>query len=221
MIKRNVLALCALMVVAGALLYGQDVCATCANATPRDAWAELLAGNQRFTSNDLRPRQDKCRMACTAKGQKPYAVVLTCSDSRVPPELLFDQRIGDVFVVRVAGNVASDEAVGSIEYALEHLGSPKLVVVLGHEECGAVGAALAYQGTEGLIPTILNRIFPAVASIPKEDPDRLRKAVQENVRLTVKLLTTYSPIIREKKEHGTPVIGAYYGIKDGKVTPLE
>src|SRR5208283_1554769 len=105
---------------------------------------------------------------------EPYAIVLSCSDSRVPPEISFDQRVGDLFVVRVAGNVASDEAIGSIEYAIEHLKTPKIIVVLGHERCGAVEAALSLQPAHDLVPSILNRIFPAISGIEPSTPAESR-----------------------------------------------
>jgi carbonic anhydrase len=157
-------------------------------------------------------RKDKCRLACTSGGQKPFAVVLTCADSRVPPEVLFDQRIGDIFVVRVAGNVATDEAIGSIEYAVEHLHTPNLIVVLGHERCGAVEAALQGEPVETMVPSILNRIYPALQGIGK---DELDKAIRANVTLTSRLLPRYSAVIRG---HRTPVVGAYYSIETGRVS---
>ncbi|MGO9258536.1 MAG: carbonic anhydrase [Bryobacteraceae bacterium] len=155
--------------------------------------------------------------------QKPYAIALTCSDSRVPPEIAFDQRIGDLFVVRVAGNVASDEAIGSIEYALEHLKTPKIIVVLGHERCGAVEAALSRQPAHDLVPSILNRIFPAISGIAADIPEesRLAEAVQRNVRYTVKLLPAYSAVIRHAvTDLHIPIQGAYYSVTSGRITKV-
>ena len=209
----------ALLAAAGGSV-AQDACTQCPNLSPSDSWAELAAGNGRFVSGNIKPRADACRRDCTKDSQKPYAVVLTCSDSRIPPEIAFDQRIGDLFVVRVAGNVASDEAIGSIEYAIDHLKSPKLVVVLGHERCGAIEAALAQQPAHDLVPSILNRILPAIGGIAANIPaeSRLAEAAQRNVRYTVKLLPTYSPVIRHAvTELHVPIQGAYYSVTTGKI----
>jgi carbonic anhydrase len=201
----------------------QDSCTLCPNIAPADSWAELAAGNARFVSGDLKPRLDACRRDCTKLTQKPYAIVLSCSDSRVPPEITFDQRIGDLFVVRVAGNVASDEAIGSIEYAIDHLKTPKIIVVLGHERCGAVEAALALQPAHDLVPSILNRIFPALSGIEPTIPEesRLTEAVYRNVRFVAKLLPTYSPVIRHAvTDLHVPIQGAYYSVTNGTVTKV-
>ena len=203
--------------------FAQDACTQCPNLSPSDSWAELAMGNDRFVSGDLKPRADACRRTCTKDTQKPYAIVLSCSDSRVPPEIAYDQRIGDLFVVRVAGNVASDEAIGSIEYAIDHLKTPKIIVVLGHERCGAVEAALSLKPAHDLVPSILNRIFPAIigiaANIPEES--RLAEAVQRNVRYSVKLLPIYSAVIRHAvTDLHIPIQGAYYSITSGRITKV-
>jgi carbonic anhydrase len=180
-------------------------------------------GNDRFVSGDLKPRADACRRTCTKDTQKPYAIVLSCSDSRVPPEIAYDQRIGDLFVVRVAGNVASDEAIGSIEYAIDHLKTPKIIVVLGHERCGAVEAALSLKPAHDLVPSVLNRIFPAIIGIAANIPDesRLAEAVQRNVRYSVKLLPIYSAVIRHAvTDLHIPIQGAYYSITSGRITKV-
>ncbi len=128
-----------------------------------DALKALMAGNARFMAGTVTAeRRDPGRRAALAKGQNPIAIVLSCSDSRVPPEIVFDQGLGDLFVVRVAGNVADEVALGSIEYAAEHLGTP-LLLVLGHEACGAVKAALGAKGEpEGNIGALLRLVLPAV-----------------------------------------------------------
>jgi carbonic anhydrase len=190
----------------------QGPCDSCPNLAPSDPWKELEEGNRRFLDGKPADRKDKCRLACTSGVQKPFAVVLTCADSRVAPEVLFDQRIGDLFVVRVAGNVATDEAVGSIEYAVEHLHTPGLIVVLGHEKCGAVDAVLQGEPAAGMVPSVLNRIYPATQGLAKEDLD---KAIRANVALTSRVLPRYSAVIRG---HRTPVVGAYYSIQTGRVT---
>jgi carbonic anhydrase len=201
----------------------QDACTQCPNLSPSDPWAELAAGNGRFVSGQLKPRADACRRACTKDTQKPYAIVLGCSDSRVPPEIGFDQRIGDLFVARVAGNVASDEAIGSIEYAIDHVKTPKIIIVLGHERCGAVEAALSLQPAHDLVPSILNRIFPAISGIRADLPEesRLAEGVQRNIQYTVKLLPTYSPVIRHAvTDLHIPIQGAYYSVTTGKITKV-
>ncbi len=212
MLRRNLLALS--LSGLASRLYGQGQCNSCPDRSTADPWKELEDGNRRFVEGRRADRQDQCRLACTSGGQKPFAVVLTCADSRVSPELAFDQRIGDLFVVRVAGNVATDEAIGSIEYAVEHLHTPKLIVVLGHEKCGAVDAALHAESAEGLVPSILNRIYPATKDLGSSDLD---KAIRANISLTAKTIARYSHAIRSK---GTPIVGAYYSIQSGRVTKV-
>lgn len=216
-------ALFALAAIAVAPSPAQDACAQCPNLSPANAWTELEAGNARFLSGKLKPRADACRLACTKDSQKPYGVILTCADSRVPPEIAFDQRLGDLFVVRVAGNAATDEAIGSIEYAIEHLKSPKIVVVLGHEKCGAVAAALAHEPESDLVPSILTRILPALKDIPDGPPTpaRLADAVVRNVRYNAKLMQTSSKVIHNAATAGhVPIQGAYYSVSTGKVAKV-
>jgi carbonic anhydrase len=211
-----------LLAVSGGRSLAQDpACNGCNDCSPSNPWAELDNGNKRFTGIDSSGprvrtvRTEECRRAQMLKTQKPYAIVLSCSDSRVPPEIAFDQRLGDLFVVRVAGNVATDEAIGSIEYALAKLQTPKLILVLGHEDCGAVKAALALQPAPGLIPSILNRIFPAVQGAP---PAELENAAKRNVKAAVRLLPTYSQIISDAvSARKIAIRGAYYSLKSGRV----
>jgi carbonic anhydrase len=212
MLRRNMLALS--LSAAASRLLAQGPCNSCPDRTPADPWKELEDGNRRFVEGRPANREDKCRMACTSTGQKPFAAVLTCSDSRVAPEAVFDQRIGDLFVVRVAGNVATDEAIGSIEYAIEHMPTMRMIVVLGHENCGAVDAALHAESVEGLATSILNRIYPAIQDLGTGDLD---KAIRANVKLTAKTLPRYSPAIRGKS---VPIVGAYYSLQTGRVTKV-
>jgi carbonic anhydrase len=212
MLRRSMLAVS--LSAAASHLFGQGSCDACPDRAPADPWKELEDGNRRFVDGKPADRKDKCRLACTSTGQRPFAVVLTCADSRVAPEIAFDQRIGDLFVVRVAGNVATDEAIGSIEYAVEHLHTPRVIVVLGHEKCGAVDAALHAESAEGLVPSILNRIYPAIKDLGSNDLD---KAIRANVNLTVKTLPRYSHIIHGK---GIPIVGAYYSVQTGRVTKV-
>ncbi len=150
-----------------------------------EALKKLIGGNKFYVAGKSRhPHQTIERRTELAKGQNPFAVILGCSDSRVPPEILFDQGLGDLFVVRVAGNVVDNAVQGSIEYAVEELGVP-LIMVLGHERCGAVKAAVdvVEKGGElpGQIETIIDKIKPAVEKVKGKPGDLLENAINENV----------------------------------------
>src|SRR4051812_3172393 len=189
---------------------------------PAEALARLEAGNQRFKSGSLQhPDESVERRTQLGKGQAPFAVVLGCADSRVPPELTFDQGLGDLFVIRVAGNIIDDGIVASIEYGVEHLGA-RLIVVLGHERCGAVTAAKETIAAGGKAPghltTLVTAIKPAVDATATVDLDATIKA---NVLNVVKALETSEPVLKamvEKKE--IVVKGAYYDLDSGAVTFL-
>jgi carbonic anhydrase len=189
------------------------------------AWSKLVAGNKRFASDNLAQVDiGASRRAELAKGQKPFAIVLACSDSRVGPELIFNQGLGDVFVVRVAGNVVDEIALGSIEYAAEHLHSP-LLVVLGRQSCGAVSAALGSHGEpEGNIGGMLKKIMPAVERAKasgKEDAQLLDAAVQENVKGVQAEIMARSHIIKEPVHEGKlKVVAAEYYLDSGEVKVL-
>ena len=190
-----------------------------------ESFLKLLEGNKRFISNQLTTKDcsTEKRQELT-KGQHPFATVLACSDSRVAPESIFDQGLGDVFIVRVAGNVVEPTTLGSIEYGAEHLHTP-LLVILGHESCGAVKATLEAKGKpEGNIGAILKKIMPAVntAKKAKKDPDEtLNLAVQENVRNTYKDIMK-SKIIRELVHEGKlKVVAAEYYLGTGKVELID
>lgn len=153
-------------------------------------------------------------------GQHPHAEILSCSDSRVPPEIVFDQGLGDLFIVRVAGNVASDTELGSLEYGAEHLHVP-LIVVLGHESCGAVTAAVQGGPPEGHIVSLVDLINPAVEKTRGMPGDPVSNAVRMNVELVVKRLRTSTPILSELVAHGKiKIVGAIYSIETGAVTWL-
>ena len=189
---------------------------------PDTILATLLAGNQRFmAANYTHPNQTAGRRVEVAQGQHPVAAVLACSDSRVPPELLFDQGLGDLFVIRLAGNIPDDAAMGSLEYAAEHLGV-KLAVVLGHKRCGAVDAAVKGGEAPGHIKMLVEAIMPAVRASKGMAGDLVDNAVHLNVsQITAKLRGT-APILAEMvHEHKLKVVGAYYDIDSGKVTVLE
>lgn len=184
----------------------------------------LLEGNRRFVEG--RPRHDfesqRRRMMLT-EGQHPFGVVLGCADSRVPPELIFDFGLGDLFVIRVAGNVVADDEAGSIEYAIAHLDVP-LVLVLGHEGCGAVTAALGKHGNEvAELDGLLRMIQPAVADIDPSLPEasRIHLGVEANVRQSVKRLLEIAEREARPDEERVLVVGAVYELDTGNVRVLE
>ena len=180
----------------------------------------LLAGNQRFVDGNLKSvtRDEMAqRRAELVQGQKPFAIVVCCSDSRVGPEIVFDQELGNLFVVRAAGEVLDAAGVGSIEYAVAHLGSP-LLIVLGHEHCGAVAAAVGDAKEPGHIADIVKAIRPAVARTKDEPGDPLQNAVQANVQDIAARLRSTKPILREAVQAGRlKVVGAVCSLKTGKV----
>jgi carbonic anhydrase len=212
---------------------------------PSEAISRLKEGNGRYTSgNPQHPhesREERTRMAAKshenlgmsaadaakrreelANSQHPFAVVLGCADSRVPPEIVFDQGLGDLFVVRVAGNVIEDHALGSIEYAVDHL-SVRFIVVLGHQRCGAVLAAKETIATKGRAPahiqSLVTAIEPAVEATAKDD---LEATVRANVKNVVQALRSSTPVLKAKVDSGElRVVGAYYSLDTGSVTFLD
>jgi len=188
------------------------------------AQKRLEEGNVRFQNQQRRlPNSGLSRVRETAKdGQHPFVTMLSCSDSRVPLEVVFDQGIGDIFVIRVAGNVAGDSEIGSIEYGVEHVGTP-LLVVLGHTKCGAVTAAATHAHTEGSITKLVERIQPAVEKVTKDTPEitaeeLVKKATVENVWESIKNLMKKSEILRHcVKEDKLRVVGAIYNVETGAV----
>jgi len=190
---------------------------------PAEAISKLKEGNGRYTSGSLQhPGQSAERRTEVAKGQHPFAIIVSCSDSRVPPEIVFDQGLGDLFVLRVAGNVINDESRGSIEYAVEHFGV-RLIFVLGHQRCGAVEAAKETFAAKGKAPahiqSLVTAIKPAVESTVKGDLDATIKA---NVEYVVNSLRTSEPILKPKLDSGDlQVIGGYYSLDTGGVTFLD
>ena len=199
-----------------------------AGITPEEAWQKLVDGNKRYLENKMNACGESSTVTreTLAKGQKPYAIILSCSDSRVPPEIIFDKGLGEIFVARVAGNVADPVVLGSIEYAAEHLGSP-LIMVLGHERCGAVTAAVGAKGKpEGNIGAILRLIQPAVKQAKKEAAGKAKEelvetAIDDNVKLVAANLTKQSKILKEMAEAGkVKIVGAKYDLDDGKVSVM-
>lgn len=186
-----------------------------------EALKRLIQGNQRYVANKLlRPHRDAVRRQETFGGQNPFAVILTCSDSRVAPEILFDQGIGDLFVIRTAGNVAGEAALGSIEYAVEHLGVP-LVLVLGHQKCGAVTAAVEGGEAGGHVSHILEKIAPAVEKARSLGGDLVSAAIDVNIGEVLAGLKTSEPILKETVEAGhVEILGARYDLDTGVVNFL-
>lgn len=195
--------------------------------SPSDALRRLQVGHARFLCGKVdRPHQDAERREDTFKnGQHPYAVLLSCADSRVPVEVIFDQGIGDLFTIRVAGNIADAHEAGSIEYAVEHLHAP-LVVVMGHRNCGAVAAAAAKSDLPGNIGALVAEIRPAIEKTEKCCPTLsgdafIAEAVRQNVFNTVESLFKKSPLLAAEAKAGKiRVVGAVYDLESGGINWL-
>ncbi len=193
------------------------------SVAPAEAISKLKEGNGRYVGGNMQhPGQTTERRAELAKSQYPFATIVSCSDSRVPPEIVFDQGLGDLFVVRVAGNVIDDHALGSIEYGADHLGV-RLIVVLGHQNCGAVKAAretiAAKSKAPGHIQSLVTAIRPAVEATAKGD---LEATIKANVNDVVRTLRSSTPILKAKVDSGeVKVIGGYYSLDTGSVSFLE
>lgn len=196
------------------------------NTSPDDALQMLKEGNQRFVKSMGVERNSMTEVKNSSKGQYPYAVLLSCMDSRVDPETLFDQGIGDIFINRVAGNISNDDILGGMEYGCAVVGS-KLILVLGHTECGAVKGAI--DGAElGNLTGLLNKIEPAV-SATKYDGTRTSKdgtfvemVTEENVRLAVDNIRKNSPVLKGMEDEGKiKIVGGMYNVATGEVTFFE
>lgn len=196
------------------------------NTEKNDALRLLKEGNERFyNENSLHNHQNFARIKEITKGQSPIAIIVGCSDSRVPPEIVFDQGLGDVFTIRTAGNVMADYEEGSIEYGVEHLGT-SLIVVMGHENCGAIGAFLEHEDDN--LPTHIASIIKTIEDeeeekeVLKSRDNILERAVRANVVHGVKLLRNLDPILSKLyKEGKVNIVGAIYHLKTGKVEFLE
>jgi carbonic anhydrase len=194
--------------------------------TADEALARLVEGNERFLRGEARfPTVQKELLAALAKEQRPYATILGCSDSRVPPELIFDAGFGELFIIRVAGNVISPEVMGTLQYAGVHLRTP-LFVVLGHESCGAVGAALAARhGAQepARIALLLDNILPGLRDLPP-DTDRereMRTAVEANVRWSMHQLLETPEAKARQAEGRMKLVGGVYELETGRVRFLK
>jgi carbonic anhydrase len=213
-------------IAAMALLLGgfaNSFAAGTSKVSPDEALKRLLQGNARFVSGHLThagPEEIAEARGAVAKGQKPIAVIVGCSDSRVGPELVFDQGLGDLFVVRTAGEVVDAAALGSIEYAVEHLGSP-LIVVLGHERCGAVTAAVAGAKEPGHIAAVLKAIEPAVKQTKGKPGDPVENAVRAQAIDVAGQLQDAKPILAERVRSGKlKIVAARYDLDSGKIEML-
>jgi carbonic anhydrase len=185
------------------------------SVTPKIALERLMEGNRRFMADkSLCPDRNEDRRTATVAKQKPFAIVLGCSDSRVPPELAFDQGIGDIFVIRVAGNVVGDTELDSVEYSVLHNNS-SIIVVLGHHNCGAVTAVMNNDTKD--IESIAKLIKPAV-NIAHQNID---KAIEENIRHSVKQIQQSPTLAKYFKEGKVAVVGAYYDLESGKISLVE
>ncbi|MDZ4724897.1 MAG: carbonic anhydrase [Leptospira sp.] len=188
------------------------------NKATIDALQRLTDGNQRFiTGKTLKPNQSIDRLKEVAIQQKPFAVIVGCSDSRVPSEIIFDQGLGDLFIVRTAGQVSSYASWGSIEFATVALGA-KLVVVLGHSKCGAVAAACKVPEVPGHIVTLVNSIKPAAEKALNLPGDHIENSVKVNVALQVQSLRNLEPVLSKlTKNKEIQIVGGIYDLETGKV----
>jgi len=187
-----------------------------------EALAKLIEGNNRYSRHQERhPDETLGRRKELEKGQQPFAVILSCSDSRVPPELIFDQGLGDLFVIRVAGNIVADDGLGSIEYAVEHLHT-RLVLVLGHEQCGAVSAAVEGGEASGNLKSVLLAIQPSVEETRNLPGDKIHNCVVANARRAARQIRESEPVLRELiLKEGVKIVAADYALDTGKITLLE
>jgi len=205
---------------AGADLAAPEPAIAQSDLTPDAALKNLMEGNQRFVDKKrTSPNQDLPRLLEVAIAQKPFAAILGCADSRFPSEIIFDQGLGDLFVCRVAGNVATPEEIGSLEFGTLVLGA-KVLVVVGHKRCGAVDATIKGAQVPGQIGSLLDAIKPAVESSKSQTGDKLENASKANVLLQaskLKASPVISKLIEEKK---LQVVGGYYDLDTGRVTIL-
>ncbi len=187
--------------------------------TSDDAIKELKNGNKRFVESKLINTNYKEQIEQTKTGQKPHTVILSCMDSRVPPEIIFDQGIGNIFVIRIAGNIEDENVLGSMEYAVEHSGS-KLIVVMGHSHCGAVTGAVK-DIKLGNLTQLVDQIKPAIKSDPN-NPNTIDETAKNNVKITINDILNKSDIIRQLvNDKKVAIVAMFYDIETGVATFLE
>lgn len=206
-----------------AMLLGPILSVSAEDAThAKKALDRLAEGNQRYVNSTTVCHEDwTAKRAAQLEGQAPFAIIVACSDSRVPPEIVFDQALGALFVVRVAGNIVDDFAIGSIEYGVTVLGA-NLILVLGHANCGAVEAALKGMKFDNHIQGVVTAIQPAIQRVKGESGDLLEKAIKANVRNVEETLKNSRPVLAKLIQEGKVYIeGAYYHMDSGKVEILD
>jgi carbonic anhydrase len=189
--------------------------------TPDEALQRLVEGTTRYAAgNFIHPDQDPARRIELAEGQHPFAVIFGCSDSRVPPEVIFDQGLGDLYVIRVAGHIPDENVLGSIEHAVENMGV-RLVMVLGHKNCGAVTAAVQAGDAIGHIASLIKAIRPAVEKVKRQPTALLENAIRANVQMAVSQIRVSQPLLANKvMGNALKVVGAYYDLNSGAVSIL-
>lgn len=190
--------------------------------TGQQALERLIAGNHRFvTGNLMHPNQSPERRLALGQGQTPFAAILGCADSRVPPSIIFDQGLGDLFAIRVAGNILDSSVVGSLEFAAAKLEVP-LIVVLGHASCGAVEAAANGGDLPGQLPRIAQAIQPAVERARNQPGNLLQNAIRANAQLVAQQLRTSEPVLAGRVAAGQlKIVPAYYNLTSGSVEILQ
>ena len=226
--RAHISLLAPLVLVSAVIADAHAPAASSDGPTAKQAYRQLLEGHARYV-NGVRtlPHQDEGRRCeTTSGGQHPIAAVLSCADSRVPPEMLFDQGIGDLFVIRVAGNVAAADEIGTLEYGIEHLNIP-LIVVLGHSKCGAVTAVVNDAHTEGNLAELLKPIVPAAERAKHDHPDYrgtplVNAAIEQNVRQAMSDLTSRSPVLAKAvAAKRLEIAGGVYDIHSGRIDWLD
>ncbi len=192
------------------------------NTSADTALKKLMDGNKRFVEfKQNHPHQNKTRLEEIASSQKPIAIIVGCSDSRVPPEIIFDQGMGDLFIIRNAGNVVDDFALASIEYAVEHLGV-RLIVVLGHERCGAVDATIKGGELPGHLNRLTDEIESAVLAAKRVTGDLLTNVIYSNTKRIARQITSSEELLKAFVDNkGLKVVSAYYDLDTGKVDVFE
>lgn len=213
------------LVLGTVIIFNANVCFAnqSNNISAEEALKKLTEGNARFVElHEKHPDSSKKRRLEMLKGQHPFVVILSCSDSRVPPELIFDQGLGDIFEIRNAGNVLDEHVIGSIEYAVMHCGV-KLIVIMGHQDCGAIAATLSGESETQYIKSLEDSIQPAVETCKKQgvevNSDNVVKAhVLQDIE---ELLTQDTALVKYMKENNVKIIPAYYHLDSGKVDFLK
>ena len=219
--RRDFIKLAGIMALSSPLVLGSAALAqesTSQVISPTLALQELIEGNSRFVQDKrLNPHQSRLRLAEIATEQHPFASILCCADSRVPAEMIFDAGLGDLFVVRIAGNVVSPRVMGSLEYSTKILGS-QLIVILGHERCGAVTAAVEDTIEDGEIGTFVADIKPALARVKDLEGDRINNAVIANVQYQLEVLNKSKLLTHLVTQGKLQIVGGWYDLDTGEVT---